>query len=69
MSVNDLAKLVALALFAAVIYAAGFLCGMAREEAVWERAAVQSHAAIWEKNRYTGQWTFHWTPAPRTESQ
>jgi hypothetical protein len=64
MAGKEIWKLLALTLFAAVIFIAGFLMGMAREEDAWQRAAIRNHVARWEKNRYTGEWFFLWRTMP-----
>lgn len=64
MSGSDVGKLTAVAVFAGLTFAAGFLLGKAREDHLWQRAAIDNHAAIFRKDRYTGAWVFQWTPAP-----
>jgi len=59
----ELGKLVAILLFGVALFLAGLIFGMAREEAVWQRAAIHNHAAHWTRDS-AGQWIFHWGPEP-----
>jgi hypothetical protein len=69
MTFTELLKLVGLMLFGLVMLTAGFFLGMAREQYVWQQAAVHNHAAEWRKNSDTGEWSFHWRPSPRDSNK
>lgn len=64
MDAKEAFKLSVFLLFAGAVFAAGFIFGMAREEDVWTRAAIDNKVAQLIYDAEHNKWVFHWRRPP-----